>query len=57
MATVLETAAHSVEHMFSLYFDYLYFLLFEGWIWVLIVSIPDLCKLFTFISLFHTLRM
>ena len=24
---------------------------FEGWIWVLIASVPDLCILFTFISL------
>ena len=28
MATFWEIAAHSVDHMFSLYFEYLYFLLF-----------------------------
>ena len=42
-----EIAAHSVDHMFSLYFDYLYFFIFqfgfEGWIWVLIASVPGLC--------------
>ena len=27
MVTFLEIAAYSVDHMFSLYFDYLYFLL------------------------------
>ena len=25
---------------------------FEGWIWILIVSVPDLCILFTFLQLF-----
>ena len=47
-----EIAAHSVDHMFSLYLDYLYYQLFsrfgfEGWSWVLIASVPDLCILFT----------
>ena len=36
MATFWEIAAHSVDHMFSLYFG------FEGWIWVLIASVPDI---------------
>ena len=46
MATFWEIAAHSVDHMFSLYFDYQ--CSFEGWIWVLIASVPDLCIVFTF---------
>ena len=41
--------------MFSLYFVYVYFSYSrfgsEGWIWVLIVSVPDLCMLFTVLSL------
>ena len=44
-----EIADHSVDHMFSLYFDYLYFcnfpFWFEGWLCVLIDSVPDLCIL------------
>ena len=37
MAIFLERVTHSVDHMFSLYFDYLIFYLvsvfgFEGWI-------------------------
>ena len=48
MATVWEIAAHSVDHILSLYFDYVSRLGFEGWIWVLIASVPDLFKLFTF---------
>ena len=39
--------SHLVDHMFSLYFDYISRFGFEGWIWVLIASIPDLCILFT----------
>ena len=38
-------AAHSVDHMFSLYFDYFVILVicrFEGWILVLIASVPGL---------------
>ena len=40
-------AALSLDDMFSLYFDYLYIFYiyrfgFEGWIWVLIASVPDL---------------
>ena len=52
----IHVAAQSVDHMFSLYFEYLVFVIlvisrfgFEGWIWVLIVD-PDRCMLFTFIS-------
>ena len=41
MATFWEIAAHSVDRMFSLYFG------FEGWIGVLIASVPDFCILFT----------
>ena len=53
MATFWERAAHSVGHMFSLYFDYFLIVViprfgFEGWIWVLIASVPGLCILFTF---------
>ena len=52
MATFWEIAAHSVDHyMFSLYFAYLYFSYFpfgfEGWNWVMIATVPDLCILFT----------
>ena len=57
MATFWEIAAHSVDHMFSLYFDYLYLLVisrfgFEGWRWVLIASVQDLiiAYFFTFIT-------
>ena len=50
MATFWKIAAHSVDHMFSLYFDYLHYVIsrfgFEGWIWVLIASVPDLNILF-----------
>ena len=52
MATFWEIAAHSVDHMLSLYFDCdLIFSRFgfEGWIWVLIASVPDLCIFFTFV--------
>ena len=51
--TFWEKAAHSVDHMFSLYlsicnFNFSYFpFWFEGWIWVLIASVPGLCILFT----------
>ena len=36
----------SVVHMFSLYFVILVISRFgfEGWIWVLIASVPDLCR-------------
>ena len=46
MATFWETAAHSVDHMFSLYIDYLKFELFlvfvlrAGLIWILIAPVP-----------------
>ena len=54
MAIFWERAAHSVDHMFSLYFDYLYFLGisrfgFEGGIWVLIAPVHGHCLPFTFI--------
>ena len=53
MATFWEIAAYSVDHMFSLYFDFFVILViscfgFEGWSWVLIASVPDLCIFFTF---------
>ena len=53
MATFWEIANHSIDHMFSLYFDYYVILVisrfgFEGWIAVLIASVHDLCILFTF---------
>ena len=44
-----ERAAHSVDLMFSLticYFSYFCFG-FDGWVWVLITSVPGLCILFT----------
>ena len=42
--------------MFSLYFAYFVILVisrfgFEGWVWVLIASVPGLCILFTIVSL------
>ena len=49
MATFWESAAHSVERMIFLNFDYgicnfSYFpFWFEGRIWVLIASVPGLC--------------
>ena len=50
-----KTAAHSVDHMFSVYFDLFIILVssrlgFEGWICVLIASVPDLCIRFSFIN-------
>ena len=47
MATLWEIAAHSVDNMFSLNFDYLKYelfqvLFFEAWICGLIASVPDL---------------
>ena len=54
MATLWEIAAHSVDHMFPLYFDYAFVILvisrfsFEGWIWVLVSSVPDLCILLAY---------
>ena len=55
MATFWEIYAHSVDHMFSLYFDYFIILVisrfgFEGWIWVQIASVLGFCILLTFIS-------
>ena len=52
MATFWEIAAHSFDHMFSMYFDCVILVIsrfcFEGWIWVQIASVPDRCILFTF---------
>ena len=49
MSTFWEIAAHSVDHMLSLYFDYVISRFgFEGWFWVLVASVPDLCIIFTF---------
>ena len=43
----LSLAAHTVDHMFSLYFDYLLYWLFPVLVLrVLIASVPDLCILF-----------
>ena len=43
---------YSADHMFSLYFDFLILVIshfcFEGWIWVPIASVPDLCMLVYF---------
>ena len=52
MATFWEKAAHSVYHMFSLYFDSLYHVGFEGGTLVLIASIPGLCLSFTLNTIF-----
>ena len=53
VASFWEIAAHSVDHMFSLYLLFVILVIsrfgFEGWIWVLFASVPDLCILFTFI--------
>ena len=48
VATFWERAAHSVDHMFSLYFDYFSHFGFEVGIWVLIAPVPGLCILVTF---------
>ena len=49
---LLEIAVYSVDHMFSLYFDFVILVIshfdFEVWIRVLIASVPDLCMLFYF---------
>ena len=53
MTTFWEIAAHSVDHLFSVLSKCLFVILFishfgfEGWIWVLIASVPDLCIYFT----------
>ena len=47
MATFWERAAHSVCHMLSLYFDFLYHFGFEGETLVLIASVSGLCLSFT----------
>ena len=48
----LGIAAHSVDHKFTLYFDYLLFpiLVLRAGFWVLIDSVPDLCIRFTSIA-------
>ena len=57
MVTFTEIAAHSVDHMLSLYFDFVILVIFRfglvGWICVLIASVPDLCILFTYSSFFN----
>ena len=56
MATLWEIAAHSVDHtcMLSLYCLFVILIIsrfrFEGWIWVLIASVPDLCILFYLVN-------
>ena len=60
MATFWEIAARSVDHVFSLCFDYFVVLIisrfgFKDWVWVLIASVPDLCILFYFSD--KTMRM
>ena len=52
MATFLERAAHSIDHMFSLYFDYFSHFGFEVGIWVLISPVPGLCILVTFSDIY-----
>ena len=53
MATFWKIAAHSVNHvLFCILtiFNIRYFPFgFEGWIWVLMASVPDLCILLTFL--------
>ena len=48
MATFWERAAHSVYHLFSLYFIVISHFGFEGRTLVLIASVPGLCLSFTF---------
>ena len=54
MATFWEIAAHSVDHNYVLFVFLLFVILvissfgFEGWIWVLLASVPDTSILFTF---------
>ena len=52
MATFWEKSAHSVDHVFSLHFDYVILAFsrfdYEGGIWVLIAPILGHCILFTF---------
>ena len=46
-----ERDSHSVDHMLSVFIVFVILVIscfsFEGWIWVLIASVPDLCMLFT----------
>ena len=52
MATFWERAAHSVDHMFSLYFDFVILVIscfgFEGGIWVLVAPVLGHCILVYF---------
>ena len=55
MATFWERAAHSADHMFSLYFDYLYFCYFPfglklrvDLVWDLIPPVTGHCIFVTF---------
>ena len=54
VATFWEIVAHSVDNNYVLFVLWLFVILviscfgLEGWIWVLIASVPDLCILFTF---------
>ena len=54
MAIIWERAAHSVDHMFSLYFDFVILVIssfgFKGGIWVLIAPVPGHCILVTHIA-------
>ena len=45
-----EIAAHSVDHIFSFIILVIFRFGFEGWIWVRIASVPDLCILFSLIK-------
>ena len=51
MATFWDITAHSVDHMFSLFFTFISRFGFEGLIWDLIASVHYLCILFTFMFL------
>ena len=57
MATFRAIAAHSVDHLFSLYILVISRFGFEGWIWVLIASVPGLCIVFTFNRRFNLMAM
>ena len=47
MDTFWEIAAHALDHMFSLYIKVISRFGLEGWIWVLIASVPGLCNIST----------
>ena len=56
----MKIAAHSVDHMFSLCFVLTTVFVivviscfgFDGWVWVLIASVPEVCIIFNFSGLF-----